>query len=191
MELEELKNEWQRLDDRMDRMEQRMGRLTAGGVAGSFRPAFDRLLRRFRLSIVVALLVPMNFWGAFCRYGAVVEMMPLLAAICLFAVAVIVQNLLLQDRLRRIDPAGQTLREACAAVIRLRRLYLRGVACCVPFAALWILWLGGVLWHRGDAYVLYGVATGAIVGLPLGTVVFLRNCRAIDALQQALEEAEA
>ena len=191
MELEELKSEWQRLDSRLDRMEQRMGRLTAGVVSGAFRSSYDRLQRRFRLIIVVALPLPMNFWGAFCRYGAAAETMPLLAATCLFALAVVIQNLLLQDRLRRIDPVGQTLREACAAVIRLRRLYLRGVAVGVPLAVLWVVWLGVLLWHRGDTYVLYGFATGLVVGLPLGVAVFLRNCREIDALRQALEDAEA
>ena len=61
----------------------------------------------------------------------------------------------------------------------------------VPLAVLWVVWLGVLLWHRGDTYVLYGFATGLVVGLPLGVAVFLRNCREIDALRQALEDAEA
>lgn len=191
MELEEMKNEWRRLDGRLESMEKRLDRMTLGITSGTFRSSFDRLRWRFRLCILLAVLLPVNFWAGFCRPDSGPEMMWLLGGTCLFAVLALLQHVRLLDCLSRIDLAGQNLREACAAVIRLRRLFLRGVATRIPLAVLWLAWLGAVLWRGGNTYILYGFVMGLLVGLPLGLSVFLRIRREIDTLQHALEEAEA
>lgn len=203
MELEELKNEWRLLDGHLEGMERRMGRLTAEVATGTFRSSRDRLRLRFRLINVVAVLLPFNFWGVFCRHAGAAGLRPdaggsalrpdaglLLAGVTLFSLFVLVRHLLLLDRLRRIDPARQTLREACEAVVRFRRFWLLGVALGAPFAALLVVWLGVLLWGE-EPGVWYGFAAGLLVGLPLGLCLFLRIRREIDALQRALESADA
>lgn len=190
MELEDLKNEWQHLDRRLDHLEKRMGDMTAEVAAGSFRSSADRLQRHFRLGIVLCLLLPLNFWSILDRHGEH-DSRALMAYITLFALVALVRQIQASKRLRRIDPTRQSLREAGAAAVRFRRFFLRSVCICFPLAVGLLLWLG--IWMRAEGceYLLYGFVAGLLFGIPVGVVRFRQICREIDTLQAALEHLEA
>lgn len=190
MELEELKTAWRALDMRVGELDERMAGMAAAVARERFASAAARLRRRLRLMMAVCCLLPSNLW-MLLRRGAERPDDWLMLSLGIFVAVVLVRQLLLLDRLRRIDPLRQTVREACAAAVRFRRCFLGGVAVGVCLAVPVLIGLGLCMMRQGDAYMFYGFVAGLAIGLPVGVCVYRSMRRDVDALQEALDDLDA
>lgn len=65
-----------------------------------------------------------------------------------------------------IDVAEMPVAEVCRLAFYYRKKHLQFIAILIPFA---ILFLGSMAWlFSGEIYLIYGMVTGAVIGLILG-----------------------
>lgn len=185
MELEDLKSQWRELDRRMAGADAKIERLTAHLTAGKCTTSLQRLKRMHRLALAILALLPF----CYIRMGGASFGLATHALLIVFIGAMAIMQVVLLTLLGKIDVATQSTAEVCAAVIRYRKGYLAGVMAGVTLAAALFVFLGIAVKNQASPYVLYGLGAGLIVGLPLGTRIFLRAMEQIAALQASLRDA--
>lgn len=190
MELETLKENWRALDARVGELDERLSDMAAAVVRKRLVSASERLRRRLRLGIVLCCCLPLNLWTLLGR-AQERPGIELLLPLGVFVAAVLVRQLLLLDRLRRIDPLGQSVREASLAAVRFRRCFVVGVAAGVCLVIPLLVGLGLCLLRQGNVCAVWGFVTGLAVGVPIGVRVYLKMRRDVDLLQQALDDLDA
>ena len=190
MELDDLKNKWRELDGRLDCADVKIDRLTAEVAAGKFIPAKQRLARMLRMQLLLLAFLPLPF-SNILRYadnaGSDIAVQVLLG---LFILAMLGRQVFLIVRLAGIDPVKQSVRDACAAVVRFRSCFLVGVGIGIVLGVPFIVAFGIYASKFTTPYVLYGFWVGLAVGVPLGVRVFLRMRNEINALRAALQDTE-
>lgn len=190
MELDDLKTKWRELDERLDDADVKIDRLTAEVAAGKFTSAKQRLARILRMQLFLVAVLPMLFMNIF-RYGdnpdAGIAVKVLLA---LFIMAMLGRQVFLIITLSQIRPGTQSVREACAAVLRFRRWFLVGVVAGIALGAPFLIALGFYMSALTTPYMLYGFWAGLVVGIPLGVRIFLRMRNEINALRNALRDVD-
>ncbi len=187
MELDELKTKWRELDERLDRTEAKMRSMAAEITAGRLTSAKQRLTRTFRITAVLPLLLPGCFMWIFRLLGADpgIAVHVLLG---LFFVAILVRQIILLRMLSKIDPGTMSVRDACAAVLRLRKVFLGGVIAGAVLAVPLLIALGIFFSTFVQSSLLYGFASGLIAGALVGVKVFLRISGEINAMRDALRD---
>ena len=190
MELDDLKNKWRELGDRLDCADVKIDRLTAEVAAGKFIPAKQRLARMLRMQLLLLAFLPLPF-SNILRYadnaGSDIAVQVLLG---LFILAMLGRQVFLIVRLAGIDPVKQSVREACAAVVRFRSCFLVGVVIGIALGVPFLVAFGIYASKFTTPYVLYGFWAGLAVGVPLGVRIFLRMRSEINALRAALQDTE-
>ena len=96
----------------------------------------------------------------------------------------------LRGLLQEIDPVVGSLRETCAAVVRLRRSFLHGVVINVTLAVLLLGTLALHQWTLNRTDWLYAFGIGLCVGIPLGINLFYRTLQDIEVLAAALRNVD-
>ena len=139
---------------------------------GKRRTALERLAAQYqrfsRLALVLAMTMPMWVWGAVRG----LENVPLWGKVALlwygilYCLTAAAMDGWLYRGIRRIDVAEMPVAEVCRMAYFYRKRHLQFVAVLVPMAAVFV---GAFVWMVSDSvYTLYGVATGAVIGLALG-----------------------
>ncbi len=186
MELDNLKDTWRELDERLDRLDRRIDTLTASVVSRRIVTSRERLQRINRLLLVPLSAMPLAFANLF-RY--VEPPAALAVSLGIFLLAMFVRQILLLVLIERIRPERQTVRELGRAVLRLRRCFLWGVVVGIALA---IPPLGLLAWRLSQLaeaeFVLWGFATGLVCGIALGVQLFLRIYSEIETLRDALRD---
>lgn len=189
MELEELKTKWRDLDGRLGRADEKIDRLTAEVTAGKMSSAKQRLTRLTRMGILLLVMLPFFLLNIFRHDGAGPDT-AIVVLLALFVAAMLVRQVVLLSLLARIDPANQSVRETCAAVLRLRTCFIAGVGAGIVLAVPLLVALGIYMGRMTTPYAFYGFVAGLVIGLPLGVRIFLRMWGDINRLRMALQDAE-
>ena len=169
MELEELKQNWNIMEERLGRLEMDQRQQLNSKVVSKVKQVQDRVLRRFT---VLVLCLPLMSW--------------LLVRNQVYDFSVLTRMLLL----RKIDCLKMTVREVCLAESRFRMSFKVGIAvsvlCAVPL-------LASMIWdmsQMGDRYILIGAWTGLVVGTLIGIRLFLKAWSGIKELKEAITDLQ-
>lgn len=186
MELEELKQNWNIMEERLGRLEMEQRQRQNKTVNSKLQQVRERLLKRFMMLVIV---LPALLWvmGRHDHYS-----FSLLTWVLLFVfVAVIIaRQFTWWLLLKRIDCLKLTVREVCLAESRFHMSFKVGIAvsvlCGVPL-------LVSMLWDMsefGDPYVMIGAWTGLVIGLLAGLRLFLRAWRGVKELREAITDLQ-
>lgn len=188
MELENLKLEWRDLDARLNEVEAQARRLAAGTAAGQLGTSRRRLKRVALVPMALLCGASFGMYGI-CKGFAPQYGIPAMIFMSLFVVAVVVSHAIFLRLLQEIDPVRQTVSEACAGVIRLRRHFLWSMAVKIPLAVPTLVCLAlGSIDRDPDAWRFLWL--GLVVGALAGTRIFLRASDEIARLRHSIRELE-
>ncbi|MDE6347387.1 MAG: hypothetical protein K2L60_01650 [Bacteroides sp.] len=186
MELENLKKNWNIMEERLGRLEIENRKLLHRAVDSKVKQMRQRLL--LRLTFIVFLL-PMLLWQI-TRQNEF-EFSPLTwGLVSLFLVTILIRQCTWAYLLNRIDCNRMAVREVCLAEARFRQSFKVGIGVSVLLA---IPMLAGMLWdinHLGDPYILAGAWTGLAVGVILGLRLFFKAWNGVKELQEAIADLE-
>ena len=189
MELDDLKTNWRDLDGRLAGANEKIDRLTARVTAGKVVSAKQRLRRTILLGLAMLSALPMCLLNI-SRNAPVEPGVAVKVLLALFIMVMLGRQVFLMILLARIDPARQSVYDACVAVLRFRMCFFVGVGIGVAVAVPLLVALG-IYCSRLDApYILYGYVSGLVVGIPLGVRIFLRKLSDINDMRAALQNTE-
>ena len=170
MELEELKQNWNIMEERLGRLEMEQRQQLNNKVVSKVKQVQDRVLRRFT---VLILCLPLMAW-LLVRNQVYDFSVLTWVLLFLFVVVILARQLTWMLLLRKIDCLKMTVREVCLAESRFRMSFKVGIAvsvlCAVPL-------LVSMIWdmsQMGDRYILIGAWTGLVVGGLIGIRLFLK-----------------
>ena len=186
MELEELKQNWNIMEERLGRLEMDQRQQLNNKVVSKVKKVQDRVLRRFR---IVVLCLPFFSWhivhNQMCDFSMLTWIL-----LFLFVAVILARQLTWMLLLRKIDCLKMTVREVCLAESRFRMSFKVGIAvsvlCAVPL-------LASMIWdmsQMGDHYLLIGVWTGLVVGMLIGIRLFLKAWSGIKELKEVITDLQ-
>ena len=149
MELEELKQNWNIMEERLGRLEMDQRQQLNNKVVSKVKKVQDRVLRRFT---IVVICLPFFCWyivhNQMCDFS-----MSTWVLLFLFVAVIIARQFTWMLLLRKIDCLKMTVREVCLAESRFRMSFKVGIAvsvlCAVPL-------LASMIWdmsQMGDRYI--------------------------------------
>ena len=158
MELEELKQNWNIMEERLGRLEMDQRQQLNNKVVSKVKKVQDRVLRRFT---IVVICLPFFCWyivhNQMCDFS-----MSTWVLLFLFVAVIIARQFTWMLLLRKIDCLKMTVREVCLAESRFRMSFKVGIAvsvlCAVPL-------LASMIWdmsQMGDRYILIGAWTALL-----------------------------
>ncbi|MDE6569136.1 MAG: hypothetical protein K2K43_00725 [Alistipes sp.] len=189
MELENLRDSWRAHSACNEHTEADWERMTARAATGKMQNSAQRLLLRWRIVGIVAAMLPFQLLPQFRGGEATIRYVGWIL-LGLFVVAAFSRICRLRGLLQEIDPVVGSLRETCAAVVRLRRSFLHGVVINVTLAVLLLGTLALHQWTLNRTDWLYAFGIGLCVGIPLGINLFYRTLQDIEVLAAALRNVD-
>lgn len=189
MELENLRNAWHAYDACNGHPDADWERMTARVTAGKMQSSAQRLLLRWRIIGILVALLPLQLFPHF-RDGDATIRYAGWVLLGLFVIAAFSRICHLRGLVQEIDPATRSLRETCAAVVRLRRSFLHGTVINAILAVLLLGTLALHQWTLNQTDWLYAFGIGLCVGIPLGINIFYRTLQDIEALAAALRNID-
>lgn len=186
MELEDLKKNWNIMEDRLGKLEMEQRHLQTKTVETKVQQVRRRLLGRTSMLIVC---LPILLW-VIVRHQAYNFSVLTWVLMFLFVVLIIARQVMWWWLLKKIDCLTMTVREVCLVESRFHMAFKAGVAVGVVWA---IPLLASMIWDMsrfGDRYMLIGVWTGLAVGLVVGTHKFLRAWRGVKELRKAISDLQ-
>ena len=189
MELENLRDSWRAHSACNEHSEADWERMTARAATGKMQNSAQRLLLRWRIVGIVAAMLPIQLLPQFRGGEATIRYVGWIL-LGLFVVAAFSRICRLRGLLQEIDPVVGSLRETCAAVVRLRRSFLHGVVINVTLAVLLLGTLALHQWTLNHTDWLYAFGIGLCVGIPLGINLFHRTLQDIEVLAAALRNVD-
>ena len=186
MELEELKQNWNIMEERLGRLEMDQRQQLNNKVVSKVKKVQDRVLRRFT---IVVICLPFFCWyivhNQMCDFSLSTWVL-----LFLFVAVIIARQFTWMLLLRKIDCLKMTVREVCLAESRFRMSFKVGIAvsvlCAVPL-------LASMIWDMspmGDRYILIGAWTGLVVGTLIGIRLFLKAWSGIKELKEAITDLQ-
>ena len=132
MELEELKQNWNIMEERLGRLEMEQRQQLNNKVVSKVKQVQDRVLRRFT---IVVICLPFFCWyivhNQMCDFSLSTWVL-----LFLFVAVIIARQFTWMLLLRKIDCQKMTVREVCLAESRFRMSFKVGIAvsvlCAVP-----------------------------------------------------------
>lgn len=182
MELEEMKKNWNAMEERLGKLEMDTRELLNKTVDNKVKQMRQRLF--FRLTFIVFFL-PFFLW-ALVRHADYDFSVLTWTFMSLFVVVVALRQFAWMWLLSRIDCLKMSVREVCLAESRFRMAFKIGIAvsvlCGIPL-------LASMIWDMssfGDRYILIGAWTGLCIGLLLGLRLFFKAWRGVKELREAI-----
>lgn len=185
MELEELKKNWNMMEERLERLEMENRKLLHKAVKNKVEQMRQKLL--LRLTFIVFLL-PMLLWQLARQEEF--KFSPLTWGLMgVFLVTILIRQCTWAYLLNKID-CGMPVREVCLAEVRFRQSFKVGIAVSVLLAIPMLASMIGDMISFGNPYIVCGAWTGFVVGLILGLRLFFRAWNGVKELREAIEELE-
>lgn len=186
MELEELKQNWNIMEEKLGRLEMEQRQLLNKTVNSKVKQVQDRVLRRFT---IVVICLPFFCWyiihKQMCDFSLSTWIL-----LFLFVAVIIARQFTWMLLLRKIDCLKMTVREVCLAESRFRMSFKVGIAvsvlCAVPL-------LASMIWDMaefGNRSILIGAWTGLVVGLLIGLRLFFKAWSGIKELREAISDLQ-
>lgn len=190
MELDDLKTKWSQLDERLEKIDNKVDQLAADIVGGKFISARQRLFCINRLGILLLICMPLWIERISSSVPETSLGISLNVVGAFFIFAMLARQIILLVLLRRINPEKQSVRELCAAVLRFRRCFFAGVIIGLGLGVPFLILIGIQTSEMSSPYTFYGFVAGLVIGLPLGIRIFMRVLREIRLLRTALQDTK-
>lgn len=186
MELEDLKKNWNVMEERLGRLEIENRKLLHKAVKSKVEQMRQKLL--LRLTFIV-FLMPMLLWQI-TRQDEF-EFSPLTwGLVGVFLLVILIRQCTWAYLLNRIDCGRMAVREVCLAEARFRQSFKLGIAVSVLLAIPMLVSMIGDMIRFGNPYIVYGAWTGLVVGLILGLRLFFRAWNGVKELREAIADLE-
>lgn len=184
MELQELKKNWNIMDERLSQLDMESCQLKTKTVDEKLKQMRNRLF--LRVTFVVFFL-PLSF--SYLSHYAELQFSLLTWILLLIFVAIVIsRQFTWMWLLKKIDCTRMTVREVFLAENRFRIAFKIGIGlsavCAIPLLASMIWDMAGA----GDRYLLVGAWTGLAVGLLIGIRMFLKAWRGVKELKEAVAD---
>ena len=185
MELEDLKQNWKEMNKRIDNLEKENRSLTERIRKGKAVSAKQRLIRRFRLLVVVCLcspacLVNINFDGAVGDWT--------IRLFILFFMVMAAHKGYMCWKLTNIDYNRMTVKEALLSIYQLKKVQRVGTVIGLTLAVPVLLTLFIDFYRAQNEYLLYGAWSGLIIGGIMGLFIRKRIRQEFKEMYDALND---
>ncbi|MBD8984455.1 MAG: hypothetical protein EGR83_20820 [Bacteroides cellulosilyticus] len=187
MELEELKQNWNIMEERLGRLEMEQHQQLNKTVNSKVKQVRERVLRRS--SIIVILCLPILFWISVHQHGFNYSILTWIL-LFLFIAVIMARQLTWMLLLRKIDCLKMTVREVCLTESRFRMSFKVGIVvsvlCAIPL-------LISMIWDMsqfGNRSMIIGLCTGLVVGVLIGIRLFLKAWSGIKELREAITDLQ-
>lgn len=189
MDLDDLKDKWQKLEVRADRLEEDNRRLAAELARGRVQSVKTKLVRHYRIAFCQCFMLPL-FAPTLI---VVLDFAPWVAWVYgIFGIVMAVLNGLFARSIEKTDiislPVAEALKEAVRMRTRHRRLRTAGIIMCIVVIS---SMFGQVIGVDDGSFFYDGMVSGMIIGLvigiPLGLVKEFRARRLIRRMREELE----
>lgn len=187
MELEDLKQSWKQMDERLSTLDIENKELTRQVMNQKISTVRDKLKRKFMLGLAIVLMLPSMIHLNERVIGNSFSNFTWIALSILFITMAIRQIVWLRD-LRGIDCLTQTVQEACVAEVRLRKHIKVGVGIGLLLVTPFFISFFLDLQQWGNVYVLTGASCGAVVGGVFGFFKLRKLMKDVDRLNHTLNE---
>lgn len=186
MELDELKKNWNVMEERLGKLEMENRQIQNKNVSSKVKQMRQRLM--LRLTFIVFFL---PLFLAFIAHHGMYDFSTLTWTLMyLFVAVVALRQFAWMWLLNKMDCLKMTVREVCLAESRFRMAFKVGISasvlCGIPLMA-------SMLWDMstfGDRYVIIGAWSGLCVGLFVGLRMFFKAWRGVKELREAIEELQ-
>lgn len=185
MDIEELKQQWNQLSVRVDRLEQENRRLAAELATGRAVSAQQKLVRRFMLHGFCGLILPL-----LAPLLVLVLNMPLWVAVlyALLGLVCMLIDFYLADSVRKRNIAKDSVVENLQFIISLkkkqRQIQLVLIGVCLLFLA-----FAFYPFIKEEPSIVIGAFIGAIIGATLGFLEYRRKIKLINEIIAELRES--
>lgn len=142
---------------------------TPGDFDSRRRTALERLARRYLRFSLFALLIAGYMPMTLARY---VDSTPLIISFAAYLLICSAIDYYLYRHVQAIDVAEMPVGEVLERAMYCRKRHLQFVAALLPCAFTLLGWMAWCV--SGNVYMLAGMATGAVLGLIVGTTVLRR-----------------
>lgn len=189
MDLDDLKDKWQKLEVRADRLEEDNRRLAAELARGRVQSVKTKLVRHYRIAFYQCFMLPVFA----PTLVVVLDFAPWVAWVYgIFGLVMAVLNGLFARSIEKTDiislPVAEALKEAIRMRTRHRRLRTAGIIMCIVVIS---SMFGQVIGVDDGSFFFDGMVSGMIIGLvigiPLGLVKEFRARRLIRRMREELE----
>lgn len=182
MELEEMKKNWNMMEERLERIEVKNQQQLTAKIKSTLGNLKKNLL--FKLTFVV-LFIP--FWLQLATLNSGMEFSTLTWVLMTwFVIFILIRQSYWYFLVKKIDCLQMSVREVCMVESRFQLAFKVGmlvsVASAVPLLTSLIYDIAGF----GNLYMLYGAWTGLALGLVLGIRLFLKAWGSVKELRETI-----
>lgn len=186
MELEELKKNWNIMEERLSKLEMQQRQSLNKKISSKVQQVRQRILRHF---ILLACIMPVLMWIISCHEGYSFSLLTWILMF-LFVIIILARQITWSVLLKKIDCLSLTVREACLAESRFRMSFKAGIAISILSG---IPLLASMIWDMsrfGDRSMMMGAWAGLALGLAVGLRKFLRAWRGIKELREVIADLQ-
>lgn len=183
MNIDQLKSQWKNLNPQSGIMDGVHDSLLAGHRYKRAATLADKLRRRYLRATVLCLLAPVLM----CPVSRFIDMpLPLMIAYPAYFAVMLVFNLILCRRVKKLEPLDCTVKDALIRVtgfaILRRRLESVGIMLAIPLMV-YLIW---IFKKSGDTGLWWGAIAGAVIGVGIGLIVDVHTVRIIRQMKADL-----
>lgn len=186
MELEDLKKNWNIMEERLGKLEMEQRRQLSKTIESKVQQVRKRVLRRFATMVIC---LPLLLWLIVSHQDYNFSLLTWIL-LFLFIAVILARQLTWSLLLKKIDCLTMTVHEICLAESRFRMAFKVGIAvsvlCGIPL-------LASMIWDMskfGDRYILIGAWAGLVVGAAFGFRLFLKAWQGVKELREVIADLE-
>ena len=187
MNLDELKQEWNRMSNQAEELRQENMRLKYSLTNNRYTSSRQRLFNRLRQQMIVCAIWPVLLISAKNIFDVLGPTLYLIY-ILFFIISALLQ-LRLMHRLKEIDLSQLSVKEAFTEALAFHKLYQRqkvvGYILGIPV----LIMLFYAIYNTGSEAILIGGIAGLIVGSIIGYIIDSENRRLIRRMTQELRRS--
>lgn len=169
----EMREAWTDTLARIERLERLVSSPAGSGLLpGKTRTSLDNLSHRYlmfsRVSFIMIFLAPVWLGLSFTDFDAVTLFVAFMGY---FAIASVMDYWLYMG-IKSIDPIGMSVADVARKARYYKKWHIIFMCVLIPLAVTLILYLCHVM--KADSYFIYGVLSGVVIGLAIGTRQFIK-----------------
>lgn len=185
MELDELKKNWNVMEERLGQLEMELRQQQQKTVSSKLQRVRERIFRRFYTIAFIPLLFWLSGQLGYCTFSQLTWIL-----LFVFMAVIVARQFTWWLLLKRIDCLKMTVREIYLAESRFRMFFKLGVTvgvlCMIPV----LVSMVRDLLELDDRSMLTGMWGGFVAGLVVGSRVFFKSWSRIQELRKAIADLQ-
>lgn len=172
--IEEMKNMWLELNDRITSLEEENRRLARQVINSNYKTAREKLIRKYSAFMFISLLMIVYIILLIVHNPLCVEKykIPTLIYWCFFFLFEFLFDYYLREKIKAINIYHSSLEEIASLASRNWKLHKIAIAIGLPLAIGACVLFGLLL--DANSFIIYGMVAGGLVGLIIGLYQLLK-----------------